>query len=179
MKNLFAFLGIGALIVVGCGGGTSTDTDGGGGDGSPPVDGSKPDGSSNDSGASDTGVMDTGVDTGSGNDGGMLMDGGVACTKPGDCGNMFCCATFKTAMGQIPACLQSGTYSTMCTQTCTTVAAFMCNSTNVRRVCDMKSQCNENGYGECCSFMFNNQTISACLSTQEAIGVQQLGGTCL
>ena len=177
MKNIFAFLAVGAVIVVGCGGGTSTDTDGGG-DGSTPLDGSKPDGATGDGGGSDTGVMDTGVDTGSGNEGGP-MDGGVACTKPGDCGNMFCCATFKTAMGQIPACLQNGTYSTMCTQTCTTMASFMCNATNTRRICDMKSQCNENGYGECCSFMFNNQTVSACVSTQESGFIKQMGGSCL
>jgi hypothetical protein len=120
----------------------------------------------------------TGMDSGGG-DGGGPMDGGIGCTKPSDCMNGFCCGTFQTGMGQPPQCLQTGTYSTKCTQTCNTVASFMCNSTNTRRLCSMKSQCSENMYPQCCQFTFNMQMVEVCVSNTEAAFIQQNGGTCL
>lgn len=164
MNKLFALLSVFAL---GCGG-TSTDTDAGGTpDGSNPTD----TGVKSDTGASDSGIQDTGSDTNMNPfDGSGPMDGGIECMNPTTCmnGNTYCCATVTAGSGQPPNCFFNGTYSTKCTMTCNSNFNAQCNSMSTRRLCNMKSQCTENTYNQCCTVMLNNQSVSLCMSTQEA-----------
>lgn len=167
MKKLFTFLGAVGFVTMGCGGDAITID--GGADGSSGMDGAKADGSGSDSGGMDSGGMDSGAMDSGGNDGGGPMDAGIECMDPTTCGNNpYCCATITAAQGNPPACFYNGSYGTTCTQTCTTSFNAQCGSMSTRRLCNLKSQCTENAYNQCCTVTLQMQSVSICMSATEA-----------
>lgn len=169
-----------SLFLFGCGS-SDNGSDGGSDGSSNPTDGSM--NPTDGSGGNDGSANDSGGDSAMNNDGSMMNnDGGleasVGCTKPADCmGNNVCCLDVALGAGQPPNCaVNSASTSCKSAQQCTTQIAFTCNAMERLRACAQNTDCTEQAYNKCCSFMLNMKSYSFCANNQLA---QLAGGTCM
>jgi hypothetical protein len=89
------------------------------------------------------------------------------CTAVSDCAGTaapLCCLDVEFGPGFAPNCAINSTKAT-CQASCPANIPVFCPSMLKTRLCDVKSDCSEPGYGQCCTVTQGGKSVTLCLNT--------------